>query len=55
MYPNKFPLDKVNRLLRHSPTLEAIDQGVPFPKIEALWREDLNLFMHRRSKFLLYK
>ena len=55
MYPNKFPLDKVNRLLRHSPTLEAIDQGFPFPKIEALWREDLNLFMHRRSKFLLYK
>jgi uncharacterized protein YbbC (DUF1343 family) len=55
MYPNKFPLDKVNRLLRHSPTLEAIDQGFPFPKIEALWQEDLNRFMHRRSKFLLYK
>ena len=55
MYPNKFPLDKVSRLLRHSPTLEAIDQGFPFPKIEALWQEDLDHFMHRRSKFLLYK
>ena len=55
MYPEHFPLKKVNRLLCHSDTLSAIKRGDSLSQIQNLWTEDLNHFQRRRSKFLLYK
>ena len=55
MYPEHFPLNKVNRLLCHSDTLSAIKRGDSLSQIQNLWTEDLNHFQRRRSKFLLYK
>ena len=55
MYPENFPLIKVNRLLCHSDTLSAIERGDTLSQIQKLWAEDLNLFKRRRSKFLLYE
>ena len=50
-YPSQFPLDKMQRLLRHKPTLEAIRAGKPLDEIHALWSSD---FAQRRSKYLMY-
>ena len=55
MYPENFPLIKVNRLLCHSDTLSAIERGDTLSQIQNMWAEDLNHFKRRRSKFLLYE
>ena len=55
MYPEHFPLNKVNRLLCHADTLSAIERGDTLPQIQNIWTEDLNHFKRRRAKFLLYK
>ena len=55
MYPEHFPLSKVNRLLCHSATLKAIEDGDSLSQIQNIWKEDLNQFRKRRAKFLLYK
>ena len=55
MYPENFPLIKVNRLLCHSDTLSAIERGDTLSQIQDMWAEDLNHFKRRRSKFLLYE
>ena len=54
LHPNEFPLPKLSRLLRHAPTLKAINQNQPLEKIEALWQADLAQFKARRAKYLLY-
>ena len=55
LYPKKFPLAKVGRLLCHPPTLEALGQGKTLAQIEALWKTDLANFTPRRAKHLLYE
>jgi len=55
LYPKKFPLAKVGRLLCHPPTLEALGQGKTLAQIEALWKTDLANFTPRRAKYLLYE
>lgn len=50
-YPAQFPLDKMQRLLRHPATLEAIRQGRSLGEIHSLWVSD---FAERRAKYLLY-
>jgi len=55
LYPKKFPLAKVGRLLCHPPTLEALGQGKTLAQIEALWKIDLANFTPRRAKHLLYE
>ncbi len=55
LYPKKFPLAKVGRLLCHPPTLEALGQGNTLAQIEALWKTDLANFTPRRAKHLLYE
>ena len=55
MYPENFPLSKVNRLLCHSATLKAIEDGDSLSQIQNIWKEDLNQFRKRRAEFLLYK
>jgi len=37
LYPGKFDVDKMQFLLRHKPTLEAIRAGKPLTEIKALW------------------
>ena len=55
LYPKKFPLAKVGRLLCHPPTLEALGQGKTLAQIEGLWKTDLANFTPRRAKHLLYE
>jgi uncharacterized protein YbbC (DUF1343 family) len=50
-YPQQFPLQKMQRLLRHPATLEAIRAGESLDEIHALWTSD---FAARRAKYLLY-
>ena len=55
LYPNSFHLTKVDRLLCHPPTLEALRQGKTLTQIKALWKTDLAKFTSRRAKHLLYE
>ncbi len=54
LYPGKFALDKVQTLLVHPPTLEAIRAGKTLTEIKALWASDLGEFQARRDSFLMY-
>jgi uncharacterized protein YbbC (DUF1343 family) len=54
LYPKDWNLPRVNNLLFHQPTLEAIRAQKSFPEIKALWTADLADFNFRRSKYVLY-
>jgi uncharacterized protein YbbC (DUF1343 family)/CubicO group peptidase (beta-lactamase class C family) len=54
LYPGQFELDKVQTLLRHTPTIEAIREGRSLAAIKELWEPDLATFEPRRRQFLLY-
>ena len=55
LYPDKFALEKVDKLLRHPPTIEAIRAGKTLAEIRALWSADQHRFRQRRKPFLLYR
>ena len=55
LYPKEFGLDKLNKLLVHKASLEAIREGKSLASIKGLWTADLTAFQMRREKFLLYK
>ncbi len=50
LHPNEFALEKVQHLLRHAPTLEAIKAGKSLVEIRQLWTSDLEDFKKRREK-----
>jgi len=54
LYPGKIDLTKVNRLLHHPLTIDAIREGKSLGEIKALWMRDRNAFLKRRQGFLLY-
>jgi len=54
LYPKDFDPDKMRHLLVHPPTLAAIKAGKPLSEIRALWQKDLDEFMQRRAKYLIY-
>jgi uncharacterized protein YbbC (DUF1343 family)/CubicO group peptidase (beta-lactamase class C family) len=54
LYPGQFAIDKMQHLLRHEPTLEAIRDGKSLTETKALWATELGEFMARRGPFLLY-
>jgi uncharacterized protein YbbC (DUF1343 family) len=54
LYPNDFALNKVNTLLQHEPTIEAIRAGKSLREIRSHWHAELAEFRHRRQPFLLY-
>jgi uncharacterized protein YbbC (DUF1343 family)/CubicO group peptidase (beta-lactamase class C family) len=54
LYPNDFDPNKMNHLLLHPPTMEAIKAGKPLSEIQSLWRTDLDEFQKRRARYLLY-
>jgi len=55
LYPNEFALDKVQPLLRHAPTIDAIRAGKSVADIKQSWTIGLEEFKKRREKFLIYK
>ena len=54
LYPKDFGPDKMRHLLLHPPTLEAVKAGKPLAEIHALWQKDLDEFIQRRAKYLIY-
>ena len=54
LYPKEFALEKVNTLLQHRATLDAIQAGKSLAEIKTLWAADLEAFKQRRPKYLIY-
>lgn len=54
LYPADFQPDKMEHLLIHPATLEAIKTGKPLKEIRAAWQNDLDRFSQVRAKYLLY-
>ena len=54
LYPEKFRVDDMGRLLGDDPTLAAIRQGETLSSIKARWTAGLTQFHERRAGFLLY-
>ena len=54
LYPDHYNIERFNRLLGHSATIEAIKAGRNLREIRAAWQPDLDEFQKRRSKFLIY-
>jgi uncharacterized protein YbbC (DUF1343 family)/CubicO group peptidase (beta-lactamase class C family) len=54
LYPKDFNPDKMSHLLLHPPTLEAVKGDKPLKEIRALWQPELDQFMQRRAKYLIY-
>lgn len=54
LYPKDFDPNKMGHLLLHPPTLAAIKATKPLNEIRAAWQKDLDEYMQRRAKYLLY-
>ncbi len=54
LFPGKFQVEKVNRLLKNDRVQAMIEKGLPFPRIQSTWRKDLASFREERKKALLY-
>ncbi len=53
-YPQTWEVAKYDRLLASAKVLEALRAGKTARQIEALWQDELNDFVARRAKHLLY-
>jgi hypothetical protein len=54
MYPDKFEIDKMSRLLGDDETLDAIRAGESLPQIKQRWKKGLSGYEERRQAALLY-
>jgi uncharacterized protein YbbC (DUF1343 family) len=54
LYGTNYALAKVQTLLEHRPTLEAIKAGKTLNQIKQSWESQLTDFKRRRQKYLLY-
>jgi uncharacterized protein YbbC (DUF1343 family)/CubicO group peptidase (beta-lactamase class C family) len=54
LYPGDYALDKIQHLLRHTPTIDAIRAGRSRAEILASWDADRAAFEQRRKPHLLY-
>ena len=54
LYGERFELDKVQPLLSHQATLDALRAGRPWREIAAGWRQEAAAFEERRQPYLLY-
>jgi len=54
LYPTKFQVDRVDRLLLNKTVLDQIKSGEDPRKIAMGWQSDLNAFKAKREKYLLY-
>jgi uncharacterized protein YbbC (DUF1343 family) len=55
MYPKEFQVEKIQTLLAHRATLDAIKAGKSLADIRQIWTADLDEFRKRRAAFLLYR
>lgn len=55
LYPDDWKTDKLNTLIRHPDTIEAILQQKPRSSILDVWQQDLDQFAPRRQQHLLYR
>ncbi len=55
LYPTKFQVDKVDRLLLNRDVLEQIKAGTDPRAIASGWQKELDAFKARRAKYLLYE
>jgi len=55
LYPDDFALDKLQALLQHKPTLDAIRADAALEDIRKLWAGELQEFVKRRQAYFLYK
>lgn len=54
LYPKDFAPEKMERLLKHPPTLAAIQADRTLDDIHATWKADLEAFEKCRAKYLMY-
>ncbi|HZV36555.1 MAG TPA: exo-beta-N-acetylmuramidase NamZ domain-containing protein [Verrucomicrobiae bacterium] len=54
LYPDQFNVDKMDVLMGNKATLHEIKDGAPVEEIRKSWQPDLDKFMERRAKYLLY-
>ena len=54
LYPTVYQLEKLDRLLGHEATMEAIENGKSLAEIRESWGADLKEFAKRRELYLLY-
>ncbi len=55
LFPGKFEIARVNRLLKNDRVQAMLEKGLPFPQIRATWQKDLSAFQKERKKALLYR
>ncbi len=55
LYPAQLGVEKIDVLLQHPATIEAIERGESPEAIQRLWAPSLESFLERRAKYLLYK
>ena len=55
LYPDDLKIERLEKLLAHPPTLEAIRAGKSLAEIQALWIAERAAFDARREAFLLYR
>jgi uncharacterized protein YbbC (DUF1343 family) len=55
LYPDEWDAQAYRRLLGNRKTLDALLDGASAPEIESLWKDGLEQFRKRRSRFLLYE
>jgi uncharacterized protein YbbC (DUF1343 family) len=54
LYPTEWNLPRVNGLLFHQATIDAIRAQKPLAEIKSMWAPGLGEFNGRRSKFVIY-
>ncbi len=54
LYRSDFQIDRVDRLLLNKDVLEQVKVGTDPRKIAATWQAELQAFVNRRSKYMLY-
>lgn len=54
LYSKNFDLKKINVLLNHFATIQAIEEGKSLIEIRNLWIKDFAEFLKRREQYLLY-
>jgi uncharacterized protein YbbC (DUF1343 family) len=54
LYQEQFNVDKMDVLMGNKQTLQAIKEGKPVAELRKMWSADVDKFMERRAKYLLY-
>ncbi|HSN69423.1 MAG TPA: exo-beta-N-acetylmuramidase NamZ domain-containing protein, partial [Thermoanaerobaculia bacterium] len=55
LYPEQLDVEKIDVLLQHPATIDAIKRGESADAIQRLWAPSLESFLERRARYLIYK